>query len=397
MSPTPIDIATNTAGPPIGVGDIPTAIAITPDGATAYVANGGSDTVTPIDIATNTAGPPIGAGTIPFGIAITPDGATAYVTNILSDNLTPIHTATNTAGPPIAVGDLPRGIAISPCTIIGTAATEQAHGNGGRRRDLRPRRQRQINGGGSDESIAGGGRQRRDAGVRGDDTLDGGAGNNDSANYPRANQAVEVDLSTGVVADDGRGFAETVANVERVTGATNQANTITGDDAKQQAGRRPVGRRPHRRRRGGHPARRIRARRHGRRRHAHRRGRRQRPSSPGWAPTRSTAGRARTPFGYDLLVTAAGVDIIAVPTESGTKTRWGRLTDNFTAVEGVTGTANDGRHRGVAWNGVVSAFRGARRRRLSSRTIDGDTLDTMGGGAGVNSCANPDPDTAINC
>ena len=35
---------------------------ITPDGKTGYVANGGSDTVTPIDIATDTALPPVKVG-----------------------------------------------------------------------------------------------------------------------------------------------------------------------------------------------------------------------------------------------------------------------------------------------------------------------------------------------
>ena len=78
---TPIATATNTAGPPITVGSNPDAIAITPDGKTAYVANDGSDTVTPIATATNTAGPPITVGSGPNAIAITPDGKTAYVAN----------------------------------------------------------------------------------------------------------------------------------------------------------------------------------------------------------------------------------------------------------------------------------------------------------------------------
>ena len=77
---TPIRIATNTALPPITVGRIPVAIAITPDGKTAYVADGGSGTVTPIETATNTRArrSPSAA---PIAIAITPDGNTAYVTN----------------------------------------------------------------------------------------------------------------------------------------------------------------------------------------------------------------------------------------------------------------------------------------------------------------------------
>ena len=72
---TPIRIATNTALKSIGVGSFPTAIAITPNGKTAYVANinyGGTGTVTPIRTATNTAGKAISVGAEPGPIAITP-------------------------------------------------------------------------------------------------------------------------------------------------------------------------------------------------------------------------------------------------------------------------------------------------------------------------------------
>ena len=111
---TPIRTATNTAGPPITVGDFPIGIAITPNGRTAYVTNWYSGTVTPIRTATNTAGTPITVGHDPDGIAITPNGRTAYVTNFNSGTVTPIRTATNTAGTPIRVGRSPYGIAITP-------------------------------------------------------------------------------------------------------------------------------------------------------------------------------------------------------------------------------------------------------------------------------------------
>ena len=74
--------------------------------ATAYVANGGG-TVTPINTATNKAGKAITAGADPFAIAITPDGKTAYVTNYDWGAVTPISTATNTAGASIVVGTVP--------------------------------------------------------------------------------------------------------------------------------------------------------------------------------------------------------------------------------------------------------------------------------------------------
>lgn len=111
---TPIDLATGTAGAPIAVGGSSTAVAVRPDGATAYAVNSSGDSVTPIDTATGTAGTPIPVGDNPFGIAITPDGATAYVTNLSANSVTPIATATNTAGPPIPVGSNPRTVAITP-------------------------------------------------------------------------------------------------------------------------------------------------------------------------------------------------------------------------------------------------------------------------------------------
>ncbi len=111
---TPIDTATNTAGTAIPVERTPIAITVTPDGATAYVVNTDSNTVTPIDTANNTAGAPIPVGNSPEGIAVSPDGTTAYVTNAGSGTVTPIHTATDTTGTPIPVGIFPRGIALTP-------------------------------------------------------------------------------------------------------------------------------------------------------------------------------------------------------------------------------------------------------------------------------------------
>ena len=54
--------------------------------------------------ATNTALTAIKVGTYSAAIAITPDGKTAYVVNKRACTVTPISTATNTAGTPINVG-----------------------------------------------------------------------------------------------------------------------------------------------------------------------------------------------------------------------------------------------------------------------------------------------------
>src|SRR6266704_1006167 len=113
---TPIATATNTAGKPIKIGAIPAAIAITPDGKTAYIADEHPATVTPVATVTGTPGKPINIGGFPWAIAITPDGKTAYaVTGARrGTTVTPIATATNTPGKPINIGGgFPGAVAIA--------------------------------------------------------------------------------------------------------------------------------------------------------------------------------------------------------------------------------------------------------------------------------------------
>ncbi len=120
---TAVNTFTNTPGPTIDVGSYPTAIAITPNGATAYVVNSGAGvqtgSVTPINLSTNTAGPAI-QGHLPpneAAIAISPNGATAYVVGsngIGGGLISTIDTATETVGPEFGVGDDLQAIAITP-------------------------------------------------------------------------------------------------------------------------------------------------------------------------------------------------------------------------------------------------------------------------------------------
>ena len=101
---TPISTATNKPGKPIYVGSGPGAIAVTPNGRTAYVLTARG--VVPIRTATGKPGKPI-TGTAGASVtAITPDGATAYVVNGVSGTVTPIRTATNTALPAIKFGTI---------------------------------------------------------------------------------------------------------------------------------------------------------------------------------------------------------------------------------------------------------------------------------------------------
>jgi YVTN family beta-propeller protein len=66
----------------VAVGSGPEAVAVSPDGRRAYVANMGSDSVSVIDTrAAATIGTPIAVGDEPDGVAVSPDGTRAYVTN----------------------------------------------------------------------------------------------------------------------------------------------------------------------------------------------------------------------------------------------------------------------------------------------------------------------------
>ena len=95
---TPIETDTNTVGTPIDTVDPVSALAISPDGSTIYAVSGTDNAVVPIDVATQTAGTPIPVGEDPSAVAFTPDGTMAYVTNYDDSSVTPIDVATADGG-----------------------------------------------------------------------------------------------------------------------------------------------------------------------------------------------------------------------------------------------------------------------------------------------------------
>jgi YVTN family beta-propeller protein len=110
---TAIATATGRVTAQITVGRQPQAIAITPNGSTAYVANFGSASISPIDTATNKAGLAIPVGSEPYALAIVPHHQSMYVINYASGTVTPISTTTNKAGPAIRVGTDPEAVALT--------------------------------------------------------------------------------------------------------------------------------------------------------------------------------------------------------------------------------------------------------------------------------------------
>jgi YVTN family beta-propeller protein len=111
-----IDTATRTVVDHIVVGSDSKGVAITPDGAFAYVANSGVDkSVSVIDTSTNSVVATIpNLGTEPWNVAITPDGAFAYVTIKGTNNVAVIETASNSVVGYVPVGGCPFGITITP-------------------------------------------------------------------------------------------------------------------------------------------------------------------------------------------------------------------------------------------------------------------------------------------
>ncbi len=152
----------NTVVATVAAGDIPNGVAITPDGAFAYVSNAGSSTVSVIRTADNTVvaivAVPDSPGSVaitpdgafayltnsnlgvtvirisdnsvvttviipggPASVAVTPDGAFVYMTNFTADNVSVIRTSDNTVVATVGVGAIPIGVAITPviqpCTL----------------------------------------------------------------------------------------------------------------------------------------------------------------------------------------------------------------------------------------------------------------------------------------
>lgn len=111
-----IDTRTNTVfGSPIAVGSPPGDLAVSPDGGRLYVPNFTGKTVEVIDTRSGEVLPnPIPVGVGPEGIVVSPDGKRAYVANSGSGNVSVIDTEAGKAVDTITVGKEPEGVGITP-------------------------------------------------------------------------------------------------------------------------------------------------------------------------------------------------------------------------------------------------------------------------------------------
>ena len=94
------------------------AIAFKPDGSRFYVTNSGSDNVSVMEASNNILITTITVGDMPWGIAVSSDGAKAYVANngggLGGNSVSVINTTSNTVVNTISVGTTPYGVAINP-------------------------------------------------------------------------------------------------------------------------------------------------------------------------------------------------------------------------------------------------------------------------------------------
>jgi YVTN family beta-propeller protein len=109
----------------------PWGVAITPDGARVYVVNNGSNTVSVINTATNTVTATLtDVGGDPQGIAITPNGAKAFVASTFDTakviDTDPASGTFHTVLATVALGSGPAGVAITPAPAAAIPGVSRA-------------------------------------------------------------------------------------------------------------------------------------------------------------------------------------------------------------------------------------------------------------------------------
>ena len=123
-----IDATMDSMTATVPVGDNPLDIALSPDGATAYVSSFSTDMLDVIDTATLTVTHSIGVGNGPFGLALASGGRYAYVADrqpfgtVARGNVAVVDTVTDTVLTKITVGENPTSVAVadtSPPTCAG--------------------------------------------------------------------------------------------------------------------------------------------------------------------------------------------------------------------------------------------------------------------------------------
>ncbi|HWV84914.1 MAG TPA: IPT/TIG domain-containing protein [Capillimicrobium sp.] len=115
---TVVDSASRSIVAKVPVGDMPSALAVSPDGRAAYVANLLDGTISVIDGASHaiTRTIALAPGDEPYGVAVSPDGATLYV--LLADAAADTYLATVDAASGATTGRTPQPVIASQATLV---------------------------------------------------------------------------------------------------------------------------------------------------------------------------------------------------------------------------------------------------------------------------------------
>ncbi len=108
-----IDTGSNTVTTSIPVGQGPSGVVLSPDGARAYVTNTTDGTISVIDTGANSVIATITVGGAPLFPAITPDGKTLYVPDFIG-NVFVVNTTNNSLTTTISVGPFAAAVAVTP-------------------------------------------------------------------------------------------------------------------------------------------------------------------------------------------------------------------------------------------------------------------------------------------
>jgi serine/threonine-protein kinase len=111
-------LVVDTTGPRIvdriRVGAGPDGVALSPDGKTAYVVDIDDNALSVVDLGSRTEVAKVDVGQRPISVAVLPDGRTAYVTNNGSDSVSVIDTAARSLIGSVSVGKAPEAVAVAP-------------------------------------------------------------------------------------------------------------------------------------------------------------------------------------------------------------------------------------------------------------------------------------------
>jgi YVTN family beta-propeller protein len=110
---TVVDTAGASAVAEITVGVDPRAVAVSPDNATAYVANQGSDSLSIVDLTTH-AVTQVAVGDRPVGVAVSPDGRFVAMAELGDDRVRFLDSSTVSTLTVVPVADRPHGLAFTP-------------------------------------------------------------------------------------------------------------------------------------------------------------------------------------------------------------------------------------------------------------------------------------------